>query len=216
MKKFLLYFLYATLFVSCSETTVGYESAEEYLATVDEENKIYYKSSDGEVIPTNRATQNIKLLSNSYHSGQGVITFGQPVTEVYSGMFSNCITLTDVTLSHRVTKISDNAFSGCYYLSNIVLPDFVTTIEHNAFRGCLRLMEVTLPSRLKKIEELAFQECILLSTIYCKAETPPTGGDRMFLGASSLKIYVPRASVELYKEAPYWCDYAERIVGFDF
>ena len=34
--------------------------------------------------------------------------------------------------------------------------------------------------------------------------------------ASDLKIYVPTASVDAYKAAAYWRDYASSIVGYDF
>ena len=34
--------------------------------------------------------------------------------------------------------------------------------------------------------------------------------------ASGRKIYVPAASVEAYKSANYWSDYAADIVGYDF
>ena len=34
--------------------------------------------------------------------------------------------------------------------------------------------------------------------------------------ASGCKIYVPRNSVEAYKAAEYWSDYASDIEGYDF
>ena len=34
--------------------------------------------------------------------------------------------------------------------------------------------------------------------------------------ASGRKIYVPTESVEAYKAAKYWSDYATSIVGYDF
>ena len=34
--------------------------------------------------------------------------------------------------------------------------------------------------------------------------------------ASNRKIYVPTESVEAYKSAGYWNDYADAIVGYDF
>lgn len=217
MKNLLLCILSSTLLIGCSDMTFGYESAEEYLATVDQKYKILYQSSNGEAVKTNRVTGNIRMISNSYESGQGIITFSLPVTEVYSGMFSNCTKLTSVTLPYGAKKISDNAFSGCTYLTDVNLPDQISVLGYNAFRGCMRLIEITLPRSMKQIDAMAFQECISLTAIYCKAETPPTGGERMFLGNSADRyIYVPRASVELYKEAQYWRDYAERIVGYDF
>jgi hypothetical protein len=217
MKKIILFLLFVALFAGCAEITVGYKNAEEYLATIEEENKIYYQSLDGRAVETNRITGNVKMISNSYESGQGVITFSLPISEVFAYMFNNCNKLTSIHLSNCVTKIGDYTFSGCSHLAEIALPIYLRTIGHNAFRGCFQLTEITLPSTLETIGALAFQECIFLTDFYCKAETPPSGGDRMFLGCSpELKIYVPRASVELYKEAKYWRDYAERIVGYDF
>ncbi len=34
--------------------------------------------------------------------------------------------------------------------------------------------------------------------------------------ASGRKIYVPTASVDAYKSAEYWSNYADYIVGYDF
>jgi hypothetical protein len=37
-----------------------------------------------------------------------------------------------------------------------------------------------------------------------------------YRNASGRKIYVPRASVDAYKAARYWSDYADDIVPYDF
>jgi hypothetical protein len=56
-----------------------------------------------------------------------------------------------------------------------------------------------------------------MTSVYCKSTTPPTGGNGMFGGnAANRKIYVPTASVNAYKSATYWSDYADYIVGYDF
>jgi hypothetical protein len=34
--------------------------------------------------------------------------------------------------------------------------------------------------------------------------------------ASDIKIYVPTESVDAYKRAKYWSDWASAIVGYDF
>ena len=34
--------------------------------------------------------------------------------------------------------------------------------------------------------------------------------------AGNSKIYVPMQSVEAYKSAPYWSEYADSIVGYNF
>ena len=56
--------------------------------------------------------------------------------------------------------------------------------------------------------------CGKVVEIYCEATNPPTGATGMFNLNEDCKIYVPMDSVEAYKNAPYWSDYAERIVGF--
>ena len=38
----------------------------------------------------------------------------------------------------------------------------------------------------------------------------------LYNNASDRKIYVPTESVDAYKAAPYWSDYASAIEGYDF
>ena len=98
-----------------------------------------------------------------------------------------------------------------------LIPDSVTTIVDSAFESCSSLTSVTIPNSVTKIECDAFRDCSSLTSIYCKATTPPAGSDRMFDGnASGRKIYVPTESVEAYKSASYWSDYADAIEGYNF
>ena len=48
-------------------------------------NKIYYTSSDNTVIKPDQVymPSNIKIVSNTYSGGQGVIEFNMPVVELY-------------------------------------------------------------------------------------------------------------------------------------
>jgi len=58
--------------------------------------------------------------------------------------------------------------------------------------------------------------------VYCKPTTPPTAAGYYYRwnafnnNASERKIYVPIASVDAYKAADLWGDYAADIVGYDF
>lgn len=60
--------------------------------------------------------------------------------------------------------------------------------------------------------------CRNLESVYCKSTTPPIlGGEDVFYGnAADRKIYVPYQSLNDYKTAEYWSDYAYAIVGYDF
>ena len=93
----------------------------------------------------------------------------------------------------------------------------VTSIGYEAFYDCTSLTSVTIPDSVTSIGWYAFSDCTSLTSVYCKATTPPSGGDGMFdSNASGRKIYVPRESVEAYKAKLYWRDYASYIEGYDF
>ncbi|MBR5454439.1 MAG: leucine-rich repeat protein, partial [Rikenellaceae bacterium] len=86
-----------------------------------------------------------------------------------------------------------------------------------AFYYCERLIGITIPENVTMIGAWAFVSCSALSNVYCKAINPPTLGSKAFNGnASGRKIYVPAESVDAYKSAEGWSDYADDIVGYDF
>lgn len=125
-----------------------------------------------------------------------------------------------------VTPYNTNAFgTNMHIVSNtyntgegiIIFDNDVTSIGSSAFRYRTSLTSITIPDSVTSIGTYAFYGCRSLTRVYCKATTPPTGGYQMFYNnASGRKIYVPRASVDAYKSATYFRDYANDIVGYDF
>ena len=145
------------------------------------------------------------------------ITIPDSVTSIGYSTFSSCTSLTSVTIGDGVTKIGNYAFEDCTSLTSVTIPDSVTSIGYNAFSGCTSLTSITIPNSVTSIGYYAFGGCTSLKSVYCIRLTPPIGGDYMFYSnASWRKIYVPAESVEAYKTAAYWRDYAADIVGYEF
>ena len=168
------------------------------------------------------------------------VTIGDGVTMIRDCTFSNCSSLTSVTIGNSVTMIGVYAFSKCSSLTSVTIPDSVTMIEGHAFHYCTSLASVTIPDSVTKIGDYAFYNCRSLTSVtigdsvttigeeafyycksltsvYCKAATPPALKSKVFdYNGSGRKIYVPTESVDAYKSAEYWSEYASAIVGYDF
>lgn len=119
-----------------------------------------------------------------------------------------------------LTKIKDYAFSGCASLTSIDLPNSVTNIGDAAFKNCSSLSNITIPSSVNSIGMVngspgydgAFSGCSLLEIIKIEAINPPSLGYNQFLyGPSQRSILVPAESVDSYKTAPNWSNWANLI-----
>lgn len=187
-------------------------------------NEIWYTSGDGKVVKPESTNQfGATLQSNTYTNGKGVMLFDGPVTEIGNRAFFRCTSLSKITIPNSVTEIGDMAFSNCINLTSITIPDSVTEIAEYAFAECASLEWVTIGNGVTSIGYEAFFYCNGLTSVYCKPTTPPGsvltivdgtlcwGG---FSGAKKLKtIYVPEESVEAYKTAIGWKEYANYIFG---
>ena len=140
------------------------------------------------------------------------------VTEIGSYAFYFCKSLTSVNIPDSVTTIVELAFYDCYSLTSVNIPDSVTLIGSSAFYNCDSLTSVNIPDSVTTIGEWAFFSCDSLTSVYCKATTPPVlGGTYVFdNNGSGRKIYVPTESVNAYKSAENWSEYASYIYGYNF
>ncbi len=145
------------------------------------------------------------------------VTIPKSVTTIESSTFSGCSSLQSVTIPEGVTTIGMYAFEYCSNLQSVTIPEGVTTIRVSAFYGCSSLLSITIPESITTIEDYVFYECSSLTEITCKSTVPPTlDGSHMFRAcASNARIYVPIESIDTYKTATGWSEYADMIVGME-
>ena len=77
------------------------------------------------------------------------------------------------------------------------------------FQNCTGLKEVNILSG--PVGERAFLGCQNLKTVTVWPINPPMGAPNMFEDTGEAKIKVQPRSVEAYKEAEFWKEYADRI-----
>ena len=152
------------------------------------------------------------------------VTIGNSVTTIGKVAFASCYSLAEFKGKFAADGgrclVKDNTLIAYAEASDTTytIPNSVTTIEEYAFADCRSLTSVTIPDSVTTIGDSAFYLCGSLTSVYCEATTPPTfGGSSVFdANVAARKIYVPAESVEAYKAATNWSDYAADIVGYNF
>lgn len=140
------------------------------------------------------------------------------VTSIGSSAFEDCTNLTSVIMGIGVIGIGNSAFSDCSSLSSVTIGRSVTSIGMLTFDRCSSLTEIVIPEGVIFIGSSAFSACGNLQKIYCTPTIPPTlESNSIFSGIyADAVIYVPQESVDSYKSAVDWSNYAGKIVGYAF
>lgn len=177
--------------------------------TVDSGNTVYDSREDCNAI--------VETSTNKLIQGCNTSTIPNTITNIGNYAFQNCTNITSVVIPNGVTNVGDYAFQYCSSLTSITIPNSVTSIGLYAFNGDTSLESVTIGSNVTSINPYAFNGCTSLTSITILATTPPTLNQYNFAfsGTNDCPIYVPCESVEAYKTAQYWSEYASRIQGID-
>lgn len=170
----------------------------------DDSSKLHdYTSAGRYVIAITVVTGEFSLsqpVSNIYK-----VEIGNGVTSIRNGTFSNCFTLSSVTIPSSVTSIGNSAFSGCYTLSSITIPDRVTSIGNSAFSGCSSLSSLTIPNGVTSIDEGIVSNCFALSSVTIP-DTVTSIGDSAFSNCLALSsITIPDSVAGIDEYAFFYC-----------
>ena len=168
------------------------------------------------------------------------VTIPNGVTSIGDSAFGYCNGLTSIRIPSGVTSIgsyafdntpwwtsysadTNNQYGNIIYINDIAyraisqsitecsLKNSTKSIAPKAFVYCTGLTSVTIPDSVTSIGESAFDTCGNLTSITVESTTPPTLEGSAFSYTNDCPIYVPSTSVETYKAASGWSDYASRI-----
>ena len=112
-----------TCYIPCGtkhfyEASTWAEQVSEFIVEDCGGKQIFYTTVDGNIITPSTADLGANLVSNVYEFGQGIMTFDAPVTHMAG--FSNCNTLTSITVPESVVTVGGSCFENCSSLTSIV------------------------------------------------------------------------------------------------
>ena len=139
------------------------------------------------------------------------VTIPNSVVAIGEYAFVRCTGLTNITIPNSVTSIWAGAFDHCIGLTSIIIPNSVTWIGSDAFYHCSGLTDVTIGNGITWIGESAFLGCSGLLEIHSKNPIPPTLGSNSFENQTTCKLYIPKGSLQAYKNAAVWKDFVNII-----
>lgn len=115
------------------------------------------------------------------------------------GAFAIPETVTYHNKTFTVTEISESAFENNKYLTEVTIPSSLTNIGDKAFKGCSNLKSIT----------VYITTPISLAVAGTRGGTTRAVSTSVFDGVDKTTciLYVPEASVNLYKTAPVWKEF---------
>jgi len=204
----------------------------------EDNDEVHYNPKEQPIVETDyNTTININQSGNTYILGvqegaetswfDAIVFDGQPIDldELYSndGYF-NIQTAGEHSILYipkDKTKIKQSTFNSTKITSlnsnetgTCIIPNGVTLIDEDAFAGCNGLTTVFMPDSITELGPTAFANCMNLTSVTIEATTPPeVSVDALPFKyiSNPFPIYVPAASVNDYKTAEGWEEYASRI-----
>lgn len=173
----------------------------------------------------------VKTIEDSafYNTGLTSVIIPKGVQKIGTGAFGSCKKLITATIPKGVRndkELSGAIFPDCeafetLYLGSflpnkedsvkeVVLPEDITYIPKEAFCLWRSLTTISIPKWVNRIGEDAFLGCWKLKSITLEAETPPVL-EKGSLSYFIQDIYVPKRSLQAYKESASWEEYANKI-----
>jgi len=140
------------------------------------------------------------------------VTIPDGVTSLKYEAFYNCNTLITANIPASVTTIESSVFYTCDSLSSVKLPDGLTKIPYGLFSNCEKLTEVTVPDSVTVIESYAFSNCYKLSGFKMPPSVTSIGKFAFSSCESLTDITLPTTLTEINEKAFFGCESLTEIV----
>ena len=218
----------ATLYIPC-KSLEAYKSHEVWsqfanIKCLEEENeanspnKIYYTSSDGNIVTPNAIDVfGANIISNTYENGQGVITFDGLVTMIGDSAFCNCKSLTSITIPNSVKHFGFMAFAWCSNTlkktnfigdiadwCDITFGEFYANpieLSGNFYINDQEVTELVIPNTVDSIHANAFRWCRSFRTITIPSSVTFIGKGAFEYSSNVQSIFIPKSVKSIQQEA---------------
>lgn len=99
-----------------------------------------------------------KIGSNAFSNCKSLtsVTINEGTDTIAQNAFFNCCALKEITLPKTVKYVGHGCFQNDYLLEKVNIPEGVDSLGHSIFMRCYNLKQVSLPSTLKAIQIQAF------------------------------------------------------------
>ena len=167
--------------------------------SVDKNNQVYDSREDCNAL--------IETATNTMIRGCQSTFIPSTVEKIDDYCFSECGTLTDITIPSSVKSIGESSFMQCVALTDITIPSSVTSIGNSCFSGCIALEKITVDPNNQVYDSRDNSNAIIetaTNTLIagCKSSTIPTTvtrlGENSFADCSTLTdITIPESVTSL-------------------
>ncbi len=173
-----------------------------------------YNAFENNTLVLPKKLQTISMFAFEYCKMHNII-WPEDLKTVDRAAFYSC-DLEEVTIPGNILDLGPSCFMQNPLLTKVTLLEGITNIKDGTFVGCTKLRTIYLPSTINSINDNSLTGCYSLKDVYIKVVSPFDLSPNTFKDCDRnlLSIWVPRASVEAYKEK--WSAYKDNIKAYDF
>ena len=195
-KRMMVLLITAVLIVTLMPMAALAEKSDTDIAHTVTDGNIYFNKSTGEITGCDESVTAAVIPSEIE---------GTAVKSIGDAAFSDCTSLTSVTIPCSMTSIGDDAFEDCTSLTSADIPNSVTSIGSSAFCCCTSLTSVTIPGSVTSIGEHTFTGCTSLTSIDIPNSVTSIGNYAFFACENLTSVTFPDSVTSIGESAFALC-----------